>query len=204
MEEKKNCLRCHSELQNQEKDLCIDCENLIEKAFNLIETNQEVYDYYKKVQIQQKKAAVRLEKLKYLYNNDKTDSLKLLKKTVNGVRRLYRFNLLESGVNSVKKIFKPDLEKDKPTEEDLLVEEILELEQFISIDPIEFVIHKYVTPPEEKEDVSKEEKKNNVFKETIDYFTKEKFSKLSKEKQVKISLGFVIVVGILMICISFL
>jgi hypothetical protein len=202
--DKKICLRCNIQLQNDEVDLCKECDGLIEKAVDLVKNNPEVSKYFEDIQRKQREAEVRLDKLKHLYYNGKTEG-GFLRKTGKKIIKFYRLNALDAGINAMKKIFNPDL-NDKPNEEDLLVGEIIELEQFVSTEPIEFVIHKYLISSEENKEENKEDtsKKNNFFKETIDYFVNDKFLKLNKEKQVKTSLVFVIVVSILMLCISFL
>lgn len=200
------------EFDNGEEQLCKECDTLIEEALALIDKDPSISKYFESVQIQQGKASVRLEKLKYLYHNDQTEgrSKKFFKNTGKGIVKLYRFNVLDTGISAMKKIFKqPNKVEEGPTEEELLVEEILELESFISTDPIEFVIYKYLIPEEEKEaenpdtDTNKG-KKDRIFIEPIKYFTTEKISKLSPEKQVNVAITIVIVVGLLTLLILFL
>lgn len=216
-QDQKNCQRCGLELNDKEENLCAKCDSLVERALTLIETDPKVLAFYEKGQLSQKKAIVRLDKLKHLYHSGQTEgtAMKVLKNTGRGLKKVYKFSILDLVVNFTKKIIqsvkntKEIEEADIPkTEEELLVEEILELEEYIATEPIEFVIYEYIYTDEEKgvkdENKISRDEKENVFLEPLKIIVKDNFTKLNKKSQMNIAIGIIIVFSVMMIIVSFL
>ncbi|MCK1999899.1 hypothetical protein MZM54_00695 [[Brevibacterium] frigoritolerans] len=214
----KNCQRCGLELNDKEENLCAKCDSFVERALTLIETDPKVLAFYEKAQLSQKKATVRLDKLKHLYRTGQTEgtAMKVLKNTGRGLKKVYKFSILDLGVNFTKKIIQSvkntkEIEETEipKSEEELLVEEILELEEYIATEPIEFVIYEYIYTDEEK-GINQEEKripqddKENVFLEPLKIIVKDNFTKLNKKSQMNIAIGIIVVFSVMMIVVSFL
>jgi len=212
--EEQICNRCGLKLKENESELCEGCKVLVEQAIKLIETDAEVAKYYAQAEEEQQKAEVKLEKLKYLYHNNANPSKAalLLKSTGKGIKKIYKFSILDAGINATKKILsdvkKAQGENNEPiTEEDLLVEQILELEEFIETDPLEFVIFEYIYSDVEK-GIKKEEPIQNHSKnflvEPVKHFTKEKFNRLNKDTQRNVGIAVIVILSLIFIGISFL
>lgn len=208
--EEKYCDRCGKEMK-EESELCKECETLINKAINLIQTNDEVAKFYEEVEEEQKKARIVLDKLRYKYNNLENQSrgASLLRNAGRGLKKAYKFNILEAGIRSTKKIFegtKSNNEEEERlvTEEEMLIEEIAELEDFIETDPIELVIFQYIYTDEEKgiEKNEKEDERKNFLIEPVKYFAKEKFSRMDRTLQFKVGIGLIVVLSLIFITIS--
>jgi len=205
------CNRCGEELK-EEKKLCEQCETLIEKALNLIETDEKVAKFYAEVEEEQKKATIILDKLRYKYNNleNQSKGASLLRSTGRGLKKVYKFSILDAGIKSAKKIFAGakgnNGEESLATEEELLIEEIAELEDFIETEPIELVIFQFVYTDEEKgiDRTKKEEERKNFLLEPIKYLAKEKFYHMDKVLQFKIGIALIVVLSLIFITISVL
>lgn len=204
--EEKECLRCLKS-HKEDGDMCSECHNLLEEAFNLIQNDPKVLKYYEYVEKQQEKAQVRLKRLIRIYDNGDTRLNAVLKSTGKGIKKIYKLNALDAGASAVKKIFSKDRLEDEPTDEERLLEEIVELENFVEMPPIEFVIYEYLVPEEQKIAVTEEKKKDSkvmVYKELYNRLIIDKFSKLDKGKQTKLILGIVVITAIAMIIVSFI
>lgn len=205
------CNRCGEELK-EEKNLCGQCETLVDKALNLIETDEKVAKFYAEVEEEQKRAKIILDKLRYKYNNleNQSKGASLLRSTGRGLKKVYKFNVLDAGIKSAKKIFSGSKgnngEESLATEEELLIEEIAELEDFIETDPVELVIFQFVYTDEEKgidRSIQEEERKNFLL-EPIKYLAKEKFYQMDKVLQFKIGIALIVVLSLIFITISVL
>ncbi|NGY88812.1 hypothetical protein F6Y05_38170 [Bacillus megaterium] len=207
--EEKYCNRCGKEI-SEESNLCKECDTLIDKAVNLIQTNDEVAKFYEEVEEEQKRAKIVLDKLRYKYNNLENQSrgASLLKTAGRGLKKAYKFNILEAGINSTKKIFQGrkvnDEEQSLATEEEMLIDKIAELEDFIETDPIELVIFQFIYTDEEKgiEKTEKEEERKNFLIEPVKHFAKEKFYRMDKNLQFKIGIVLIVILSIIFVVIS--
>ena len=207
--EEKYCNRCGKEI-SEESNLCKECDTLIDKAVNLIQTNDEVAKFYEEVEEEQKRAKIVLDKLRYKYNNLENQSrgASLLKTAGRGLKKAYKFNILEAGINSTKKIFQGrkvnDEEQSLATEEEMLIDKIAELEDFIETDPIELVIFQFIYTDEEKgiEKTEKEEERKNFLIEPVKHFAKEKFYRMDKNLKFKIGIVLIVILSIIFVVIS--
>lgn len=211
--EERECVRCGAVYIHEDKSvtLCEKCDDLVHEAMNLIESDPKVNKYYNELTMEQSKAELRIEKLKYLYQNNKSEISvkKALKKTGKAVKKAYNWNLLEYGLNTTKKLLNKEQESEEQ-EIDKMMEEIIYLEEFVSTNPIEFVIFNYLTPEEEKEPKVEEKKedpnvfKKNFFTNSIFSLAVKKFDKMDKDKQVKVGISTIIVFALLLIGVCFL
>ncbi|MDU9693891.1 hypothetical protein O0Q50_22175 [Priestia aryabhattai] len=211
--EEKVCGRCGEELKDTINPLCKSCQEYIDKAIQLIETDPAVDKYYAEMEKEQQKAEIVLEKLKYKYYNGENSNkaASVLKSTGKGLKKLYKFNVLELGIDATKNLLmgakgeREEVEKHQ-SEEELLIQEIMELEEFINTDPIEFVIYDYILTDEEKglEKIEEEqqEKNANFLTEPVKSFTKEKFNNLDRTVQLRIAIVITVILMLLFIGIS--
>lgn len=190
-----NCLRCNNEIEKNESGLCVECETLVNQALELIETDTKIALFYESAINDQTKASVRLEKVKYQYNN--SDKQSLLKKTGRGLAKVYHFSFLDLFTKKFKQ--DPSISR-----EEAYINEIMQLEDFISIDPIEFVIYEYIIPEEEKNLGDGKLNERNFVTNAYNVSMTQLFSKLDQKKQVQFSIAFIVIVAVLLSIVIFI
>lgn len=207
----KQCIRCELHTVETDSEFCKECGELLEKATKLVYEDPKVKRYYEKMVHNQKKGQVQLKVLyKHLETGKGPTAVNVLKKTGRGIKKFYSFSLFTEGVKFTKKVIPPirkNGEEDhtvEKTEHELIMEEIILLEEIVSVEPIEYVIYEYLTPDKEQTVIEEQEtRKKTVFGDAIDLFIS-RFSKLEKRKQVWIGLFLLTVTSGLLLYISFL
>lgn len=207
----KQCLRCELHTAETDSEFCKECGELLEQASKLVYEDPKVAKYYEKIVSTQKKAQVQLKVLyKHLETGKGPTAVNVLKKTGRGIKKFYSFSLFTEGIKFTKKVIPPirkNGEEELPiekTEHELILEEIIQLEEIVSIEPIEYVIYEYLTPDKEQTVIEEQEtKKKTVFGDTLELFII-RFSKLEKQKQVTIGLILLTVTSGFLLYISFL
>lgn len=207
----KQCLRCDLHTTETDTDFCKECGELLEQASKLVYEDPKVSKYYEKMVTNQKKAEVQLKVLyKHLETGKGPTAVNVLKKTGRGIKKFYSFSLFTEGIKFTKKVIPPIRKnsEEEPTvektEHELIMEEIIQLEEIVSIEPIEFVIYEYLTPDKEQTIIEEQEtKKKTIFGESLELFIN-RFSKLEKRKQVKFGLILLTATSGILIYISFL
>lgn len=207
----KQCLRCDLHTTETNSEFCKECGQLLEQGTRLVYEDPKVKKYYEKMVTNQKKALVQLKVLyKHLETGKGPTAINVLKKTGRGIKNFYSFSLFTEGIKFTKKLIPPIRKngEEEPTvektEHELIMEEIILLEEIVSIEPIEYVIYEYLTPDKEQTIIEEQEtKKKTIFGESLELFIN-RFSKLEKPKQVKIGLILLTFTSGLLLYISFL
>lgn len=219
MNEELICVRCGNKIEdktvvNVNEDLtentaegnmlCTNCKKIVEEALQLIETNKNAEKYLNQIISKQEQASVRLEKLKYRYYNESGFAGKMLKKAGRTAKKVWDFNVLDVAIKSTKNILKTDNTADEEmSEEERLVNEIIDLEEFVDTDPIEFVIYEYITLPQKdsNEDIKKKRLLNDINVGYKELFTS-KFLSFNKKTQLILSISFLVFFLVAFILIS--
>lgn len=207
----KQCLRCDLHSTEIDSEFCKECGQLLEQGTRLVYEDPKVKKYYEKMVTNQKKALVQLKVLyKHLETGKGPTAINVLKKTGRGIKNFYSFSLFTEGIKFTKKLIPPirkngeEEQTVEKTEHELIMEEIILLEEIVSIEPIEYVIYEYLTPDKEQTIIEEQEtKKKTIFGESLELFIN-RFSKLEKPKQVKIGLILLTFTSGLLLYISFL
>lgn len=180
--------------------LCSECQNLVEKASELIENDKRVARFYERILKDRKKVELHLKKLEKKYYESQSQDTSFLKQTKKFAKKAYKANVIDAVVKATKKRMNPEYDEEAELEA-LLLEEIVEINNFLETPPIEFVICHFLIPKEEDQEEASEK---NIYKGFTRTVIKDRFLNLDKDIQYKIAFSVVAIIGVISLVINIL